>query len=82
MEDVVTTGSSVFEILQALPTELVEGRIAGVGYLVDRSGGKADFKVPRQAPLMRLDLPTFTPEACPLCAQGIELTKRGSRKLT
>jgi orotate phosphoribosyltransferase len=81
VEDVVTTGTSVFEVLDALPQERAEGRIAGVAYLVDRSGGKADFKMPRQEPLMRLDLPTYSPEACPLCAKGEPLTKRGSRKL-
>jgi orotate phosphoribosyltransferase len=80
VEDVVTTGKSVFEVLEALPVELSQGRIAGVAYLVDRSGGKADFKVPKQVPLMRLDLPSYQAEACPLCAQGVPLTKRGSRK--
>lgn len=80
VEDVVTTGSSVFEMLETLALEKAEGRIAGLGYLVDRSGGKVQFGLPRQEPLMRLDLPTWRAEACPLCAQGVELTKRGSRK--
>jgi orotate phosphoribosyltransferase len=80
VEDVVTTGTSVFEVLKGLPSELAEGRIVGVGYLVDRSGGKADFKLPRQEPLMRLDLPTYDPADCPLCINGVPLTKRGSRE--
>ena len=78
VEDIVTTGSSVFEVLEALHKEKAEGRILGVGYLVDRSGGKADFGVP-QYPLMKLDLPNWAPEDCPLCKQGVPLTKRGSR---
>lgn len=80
VEDVVTTGTSVFEVLEALKEEHAQGRILGVGYLVDRSGGKVDFKAGRQVPLLKLDLPTWAPEECPLCKQGVPLTKRGSRK--
>lgn len=82
VEDVVTTGTSVFEVLEALAQEKAGNRIAGVGYLVDRSGvAKVDFGLPRQEPLMRLDLPTYDPQDCPLCIQGLPLTKRGSRKI-
>ena len=49
----------------------------GVGLLVDRSGGKVDFGVRTEA-LLHLDVPTFKPEDCPLCHDGVELTKRGS----
>ncbi len=78
VEDIVTTGTSVFELLDALKQEKAEGRIVGVAYLVDRSGGKAQFGVP-QEPLMRLDLPNWAADECPLCKQGVPLTKRGSR---
>jgi orotate phosphoribosyltransferase len=78
---VVTTGTSVFEVLEALKKEKAEGRIVGVAYLVDRSGGKVDFGVPRQKALLNLDLPVWEPADCPLCAQGVPLTKRGSRKI-
>ena len=44
VEDVVTTGTSVFELLEALKTEKDEGRILGVGYLVDRSGGHGGLR--------------------------------------
>jgi orotate phosphoribosyltransferase len=81
VEDVVTTGTSVFEVLEALKKEKDEGRIVGVAFLVDRSAGKADFKVPRQKALMSLDLPTWEPADCPLCRKGLPLTKRGSRKV-
>ena len=81
VEDVVTTGSSVFEVLEALKTEQAEGRIVGVGYLVDRSGGDVQFGVGRQVPLLRLDLPTWDPSTCPQCKEGKPLTKRGSRKI-
>jgi orotate phosphoribosyltransferase len=82
VEDIVTTGGSVFELIEALPREKAEGRIAGVGYLVDRAGGKVDFGLPRQQALIHMDLPTHEAAACPLCAQGLELTKRGSKKLS
>lgn len=80
VEDIVTTGTSVFEVLEALKQEHSEGRIVGVGYLVDRSGGDVQFNAGRQVPVMRLDLPTWDPSTCPLCKEGKPLTKRGSRK--
>jgi orotate phosphoribosyltransferase len=80
VEDVVTTGSSVFEVLQALATEKAQGRVVGVGYLVDRSGGTVDFGVGRQRAILKLDLPTWDPAHCPLCKDGLPITKRGSRK--
>ena len=51
-----------------------------VGMLVDRSGGKADFGIPAQA-LLHLTVPTYKSEDCPLCKDGVAITKRGSRKL-
>ena len=80
VEDVVTTGTSVFEVLEALATEKAQGRVVGVGYLVDRSGGTVDFGVGRQQAILKLDLPTWDPAHCPLCKDGVPITKRGSRK--
>ncbi len=79
-EDVVTTGGSVFEVIRIV-TEL-GGKIFGVGYLVDRSGGKVQFGVGRddgQYALLRLNVLAYPPDKCPLCRQGIQLTKPGSR---
>lgn len=81
VEDVVTTGKSVFELIESLKREKDEGRIVGVSFLVDRSAGKVDFGLPRQKALLSLDLPAWEPAECPLCKQGIALTKRGSRKM-
>ncbi|HTB21640.1 MAG TPA: orotate phosphoribosyltransferase [bacterium] len=81
VEDVVTTGKSVFELIESLKKEKDEGRIVGVAFLVDRSGGKVDFGLPRQKALLDLDLPAWDPADCPLCKQGVPLTKRGSRKM-
>ena len=79
VEDVVTTGTSVFEVLEVLAQERREGRVLGVACLVDRSGGKTDFGLARQRALLELDLPSWEAGACPLCAKGIPLTQRGSR---
>jgi orotate phosphoribosyltransferase len=77
VEDIVTTGGSVFEVLEAVRTQ--GGEIVGIGLLADRSGGKVNFGVRTEA-LMTLDVPTYAPEECPLCKAGAPLTKRGSRK--
>jgi orotate phosphoribosyltransferase len=52
--------------------------VVGAAAIVDRSGGTAAFDVPFQA-LLGVDLPTYQPEACPLCAQGLPVVKPGSR---
>lgn len=75
VEDIVTTGGSVKEVIDVV--RKAGGVPVGVGILVDRSGGKVDFDgVPYQA-LLHLDVKTYKPEECPLCKQGIEMTKRG-----
>lgn len=78
VEDIVTTGGSVKEVL-AVVNEF-GGDIAGVGLLVDRSGGKAEFGVRTEA-LLRLEVPAYKPEECPLCQNKVALTERGSRHI-
>ncbi len=75
VEDIVTTGGSVHEVMDVVREH--GGEIVGVGLLVDRSGGKADFGVRTEA-LLHLNVPTYKPEECPLCKEGKPLTKRGS----
>lgn len=77
VEDIVTTGGSVFEVLEAVREQ--RGEIVGIGLLADRSGGKVNFSA-RTESLTTLDVPTYAPEECPLCKAGEPLTKRGSRK--
>lgn len=77
VEDVVTTGGSIFEVIKLIND--LGGNIVGVGYLVDRSGGKVNFGV-KQFPLVKLDIVTYQPDNCPLCKNGIELVKPGSKK--
>ena len=48
-----------------------------VSMLVDRSGGKADFGDVPSTALLTMDVETYSPDTCPLCAKGIPMTKRG-----
>jgi len=77
-EDVVTTGGSVFEVIEivkqsgALPV--------GVGFIVDRSNGKVQFGVPQKS-AVTLEAISFLPEECPLCKENVPVIKPGSRKI-
>jgi orotate phosphoribosyltransferase len=63
VEDIVTTGGSVLQVVQA--TRNAGGEVIGVGLLVDRSGGHADFGCERVEPLLRLSFPTYAPDEVP-----------------
>jgi len=76
-EDVVTTGGSVFELIDIVKNSGAE--LIGVGILVDRSNGKVNFGVP-QVSSIQLEVVSYLPEECPLCKKGLELVKPGSRK--
>ena len=52
--------------------------VLGVAVIVDRSGGDAKFDVPFYSAL-KLDLPTFDPAVCPLCAQKLPIDRPGSK---
>lgn len=71
VDDVLTTGGSVQDVLEAVRE--AGGAPVGVGVIIDRSGGKVDFGLPLFA-CLKLDLPTYEPGACPLCEQGVPLT--------
>lgn len=76
VEDIVTTGGSIKEVIEVVKRH--GGIPVAVSMLVDRSGGKISFgDVPYKA-LLRLNVETYKPEACPLCKEGIPMTKRGS----
>lgn len=79
VEDVVTTGASVEEVIKRV--EEIGARIVGIGVLVDRSGKKAAFSYPF-CPLLEIEAQTYSPEECPLCQKKVALQKRGSRHLS
>jgi orotate phosphoribosyltransferase len=76
VEDVMTTGGSTRETIEV--AKAAGGQVVGTASIVDRSGGTIRFDVPFTA-LLEIALPTFDPEQCPLCAQGLPVVKPGSR---
>ncbi len=76
VEDVITTGGSTRECIAAL--EENGGIVAAAASIIDRSNGRADVGVQRIA-LVEMDVPSYSPDECPLCAQGLEAIKPGSR---
>jgi orotate phosphoribosyltransferase len=76
MEDVVTTGLSSREAIKAV--EEAGGRVIHAASLVDRSAGTADLGVPF-TPLIRLAVPSYSPDALPPELAAIPAVKPGSR---
>ena len=76
VEDVITTGGSTRECIAAL--EANGGKVVGAASIIDRSNGKADVGVPRIA-LLNLDVPSYSEDECPLCKEGSDPVKPGSR---
>lgn len=76
VEDVVTTGLSSREAIAAVGE--AGGEVIAEAALVDRSGGKADLGVPF-FPLIRIDVPTYDPNALPPELAAIPAIKPGSR---
>jgi orotate phosphoribosyltransferase len=78
LEDVVTTGGSVKELIECVKEAGAE--VVGVASLVNRSGGRVDFGVPFKS-LVNLDITTYQPEDCPMCKAGSVAYKPGSRQI-
>jgi orotate phosphoribosyltransferase len=76
VEDVVTTGGSVREVIGLVNKS--GARLAGVGYVVDRSNGKVSFPA-KNFSVLKMDVTAYKPEDCPLCKQNIPIMKPGSR---
>ena len=78
VEDVVTTGGSVREVIELV--EQCGGVVAGVGSIVDRTGGKIDFGVPYKS-AFSMDITSYEADECPICKTGAPLVKPGSRNV-
>ncbi len=78
IEDVITTGGSTRECITALESRGASVKCAAS--IIDRSGGAAETGVPRIA-LVSLEVPSYTPEECPLCKNGDVAYKPGSRQV-
>ncbi len=78
VEDVITTGGSAKEVVEMLKSHGVE--VIAVASIIDRSNGTADFGVPFHS-LEKVEVETYKPEECPMCKEGDEAVKPGSRGL-
>ncbi|CAF3790824.1 unnamed protein product [Rotaria sp. Silwood1] len=79
VEDIITTGSSVQEVIDMLKNYPVKVNIMGVGFVIDRQSG-ADFGVEQHA-LAEVEVIKFKPEEVPDWLNEIPITKPGSRYL-
>ena len=78
VEDVVTTGGSVREVVNLLEDSKAD--IVGISSLVDRSNGEVEFNYPFK-PLLELKVDSFKVDNCKLCQNNIEINKPGSKKM-
>jgi len=78
VEDVFTTGGSTKETMDV--SRAAGAQVVGAASIVNRSGGTVKFDVPLES-LLDYSLPTYEPDKCPLCAQGLTVVKPGSRQL-
>ncbi len=70
VDDVLTTGGSIREVVAAVRE--CGASVAGVGVLIDRSGGKVDFGAPFFA-CLTVDVPSWEAGECALCREGVPL---------
>ena len=79
-EDVVTTGVSSLETKRVI--EEAGGICLGITCVVDRTRPEAPSPIPILASALKLDLPNYAPEECPICKEGkLPLVHLGSRKM-
>jgi orotate phosphoribosyltransferase len=77
VEDVITTGGSTRETIDALKRAGAD--VVGAASIIDRSGGSVGVGVPRVA-LATLRVLSVEPENCDACKLGDVAVKPGSRK--
>jgi orotate phosphoribosyltransferase len=75
VDDILTTGASLVETVDAVRAAGVEPLAAAV--MVDRSVAPVELGVPLHH-IGRIEIPSWEPDACPLCADGVALRKPGS----
>lgn len=78
-EDVVTTGGSVQEVVDLVKAR--GGVIVGIASIVDRSREPINLGAELFS-LLKMDVPVYQPDACPLCKENVPIVKPGSRKVS
>lgn len=76
VEDVITTGGSTRECIEALETH--GAKVIAAACLIDRSNGTADVGIPLFS-LAKFAVPSYAADDCPMCQKGEEAVKPGSR---
>jgi orotate phosphoribosyltransferase len=76
VEDILTTGGSILEVLASLKEKQVE--VVGTYVLVDRTAGGVLIDGKPVGSLLPLKVEAFEPDACPLCKAGIPVAKPGA----
>jgi len=76
VEDVITTGTSVKEIIEIMRRNGT--KVVGIGAICDRSSKPIDFGT-RFENLIKLDIKNYSAQDCPLCKEGISIRKPGSK---
>ena len=76
IEDVITTGGSTRETIAV--AKATGAQVSGAGAIIDRGADPTRLDIPLQA-LVRMVVPTYPPESCPLCKKGMPVVKPGSR---
>jgi orotate phosphoribosyltransferase len=77
VEDVITTGGSVQELVELVGA--AGGSVAGVGALIER-GEWGDLGMASRT-LLRLEAAAWDADGCPLCREGVEMETPGSRRI-
>lgn len=76
VEDVITTGGSTRETIAV--AEATGATVLGAAAIIDRGSDPRRLNLPLQA-LVRMEVPSYPADACPMCASGRPVTKPGSR---
>lgn len=76
IEDIMTTGGSIREVVAAL--EKRQASVEGIYVLVDRTGGEASVDGRPVRGLLSLKVEAFEAAECPLCRSGAPLVKPGA----
>ena len=76
VEDVITTGGSTRETIAV--AQAAGAQVVGAAGIVDRGTDPSRVNVPLQT-LVKLEVPAYAPESCPMCAAGQAVVKPGSR---
>jgi orotate phosphoribosyltransferase len=76
VEDILTTGGSLQEVLACLRERQVA--VARIYVLVDRTGGAVPVEGKPVGSLLALKVEAFEPDVCPFCAKGLSITKPGA----